>query len=253
VDLVPAPTVDLAARMSAASGRPLITYVDDATGERTDLDAAALASWVARTASLLRDACQLHAGDRVAILLPPHWQTAVVVLGAWSTGLALSFRPWSTAGLRPATNDALDAVFVARNRVDSWLEEVPPARHRFVLGLGSGAADLDEVPYGYRDFLAAVRRQPAVAPAYWTVPPTDAASTDGTTFQEWAGLARAVASSLGLRAGDRVPVDAANDGHPASWLLAPLSVGASIYIRGSRDQARTSERIRSEGIDHAVS
>jgi uncharacterized protein (TIGR03089 family) len=168
VDLVRAPMVDLAAPVSAASGRPLITYVDHATGARTDLDAAALASWVARTASLLRDACQLRAADRVAILAPPHWQTAVVVLGAWSTGLALSFRPWSTAGLTPATDDALDAVFVARNRVDSWLEEVPAARHRFVLGLGSGAGDLDDVPHGYRDFLADVRRQPDVAPAYWT-------------------------------------------------------------------------------------
>jgi len=227
------------------AARPVITYCDDATGERMDLDAAGLGGWVARTASLLRDGCGLGAGGRVAVLLPPHWQTAAVVLGAWSTGLTVAFRPWATAGLGvPAEDTAMDAVFVARNRVGSWLETVPEAPHRFVLGPG------DEAPDGYRDYVAEVGRQPDEVPAYRAVLPDSAASTDGTTYQEWADLARGVASSLGLRQGDRILVDAALDSHPATWLLAPLTTGASIVICANRDRSRDQDRVAAEGITH---
>jgi acyl-CoA synthetase (AMP-forming)/AMP-acid ligase II len=64
--------------------RPLLTFYDDATGERTELSAAALGSWAAKTANLLLDGCGLRAGDRAAVLLPAHWQTAAV-LGALLT------------------------------------------------------------------------------------------------------------------------------------------------------------------------
>ena len=97
----------------------------------------------------------------MAVLLPPHWQTAAVLMGAWSAGIAVSFRLAATAGL-PAlgTNEdePFDAVFVARNRVDDWLDHVPQARHRFVLGLAPDAAPLAEVPDGYRDLIAELAR-----------------------------------------------------------------------------------------------
>ena len=35
--------------------RPLLTFYDDATGERTELSGATLANWVAKTANLLVD------------------------------------------------------------------------------------------------------------------------------------------------------------------------------------------------------
>src|SRR5215469_9524557 len=110
--------------------RPLLTFYDDATGERTELSAAALGGWASRTAALLHEGCGLGSGDRVASLLPPHWQTGAVLLGAWSAGLAVSFRLAATAGLpvlEPGADEPLDAVFVARNRLDSWLEDVPEA------------------------------------------------------------------------------------------------------------------------------
>ena len=46
--------------------RPLLTYYDDATGERTALTASQLGGWAARTAGLLRDGCGLGraAGSR---------------------------------------------------------------------------------------------------------------------------------------------------------------------------------------------
>ncbi|BCJ68213.1 TIGR03089 family protein [Polymorphospora rubra] len=236
-------------------GRPLLTYLDGATGERTDLSAAALGGWAARTASMLRDGCGLTAGDRVAVLLPPHWQTAAVLLGAWSAGITVSFRPWASAGLAPldaSPEEPLDAVFVARRRLDSWLETVPAARHRFVLGLAADGAALDEVPGGYRDYAAEVRRYPDVPPAYQAIRGDDPASPDGTSYEEWARFAGELAAMWGLRRGDRVLVDVARHEEPAKWLLAPLSAGASIVLCANLDRADLDARVAAEGITRVL-
>ncbi|MGA8113147.1 MAG: TIGR03089 family protein [Actinocatenispora sp.] len=248
-----APTTMIGADVAADVDRPLLTYCDDATGERTELTAPALGSWVARTASLLRDGCRLTAGDRAAVLLPPHWQTAAVLLGAWSIGVTVSFRPWATAGLAPldpGMDEPLDAVFVARHRLDSWLESVPQARHRFALGLAPDGAVLDEVPDTYRDYLAEVRRYPDVAPAYQAIRHTEPASPDGTTYQQWMEIARGIAEPRGLRAGDRVLVDVAEHEQPVMWLLAPLSVGASVVLCANLDRGTLDDRLAAEGVTH---
>src|SRR5262245_41829815 len=83
----------------------LLTYCDDATGERVELSAATLGEWASRSAALLQHGCGLRAGSRVALLLPAHWQTAAIVLGAWSAGMSVSFRSWATAGLRPGPGE----------------------------------------------------------------------------------------------------------------------------------------------------
>jgi hypothetical protein len=132
----------------------LLTYRDEATGERVGLPAAEVGRWSAATAALLTDECGLGPGAKVGVLLPPHWQSAVVLLGAWSAGLEVSFRGWSTAGLSPA-GPALDASFVAHSRIGSWLDEVPAARFPFEL-FRPGA---DVVP-GYLD---PVRRESLIA------------------------------------------------------------------------------------------
>src|SRR4051794_33835080 len=75
----------------------LLTYYDDATGERFGLSAAELGEWSAATAALLTTECGLVSGDRVGVLLPPHWQTAVVLLGAWSAGMAVAVPPGGPA------------------------------------------------------------------------------------------------------------------------------------------------------------
>src|SRR5690348_1676800 len=145
----------------AVIDQPLLTYCDNATGERTELTAAALGGWAARTAGLLQEGCGLGPGSRAAVLLPPHWQTAAVLLGAWSAGVAVSFRLTATAGLpvlELGADEPLDVTFVAHDRLDNWLEDVPEARHQFVLGLAPAAAALREVPVGYRDYIAEVRR-----------------------------------------------------------------------------------------------
>ncbi|MEV4411690.1 TIGR03089 family protein [Catellatospora sp. NPDC049609] len=229
--------------------RPLLTYCDDATGERTELSAAELAGWASRTAALLHEGCGLGAGSRMAVLLPPHWQTAAVLLGAWSAGLSVSFRLAATAGLTPVAGETepLDAVFAARSRIGSWLEDVPEAPHRFALGLAPGGAPLAEVPDGYRDYITEAGRYTDSLPGYAPVRRTDVASADGTTFRQWGGIAQGLTDLMDLRPGDRLLVDAARFEHPVQWLLTPLAAGASVVLCANLDPAGMHARAAAEG------
>jgi hypothetical protein len=65
--------------------KPLLTWYSPT--ERTELSGATLTNWVNKTANLLVNECGLTAGDTVTVSLPPHWQTAVVLLASWTVGL----------------------------------------------------------------------------------------------------------------------------------------------------------------------
>ena len=226
----------------------LFIYCDDATGERVGLGAAELGEWSAATAALLTEECGLASGDRVGVLLPPHWQTAVVLLGAWSAGMEVSFRGWATAGLTPA--EPLDATFVARVRVGSWLDDVPPARHQFVLGPGAPVAD---VPPGYRDFLTAVRPHLGAEAPRWSSAVRGAAAPGEITFGEYGTLALEIAAAQGLSPGDRVLIDAAGvSEQPLMWLLAPLSAGASVVLCANLPPERVAARATAEGVTRVL-
>ncbi|GAA2707041.1 TIGR03089 family protein [Micromonospora olivasterospora] len=240
------PTV--AAQVAPTEGEPpLLTYLDDATGERVELTAGQLGDWAARTAGLLRDGCGLGPGSRVAVLLPPHWRTAAVLLGAWSVGMAVSFRPRATAGLpvlEPGGDQPYDAVFVTPERLDDWLEDVPDGVHRYLVGAGAGP--LADVPVGWLDWSNEVLRHTDTPPDHAAVRPSDAATPDGTSIGEYGRVAAEVAQQLDLRAGDRLLVDAAEHEQPLKWLLAPLSVGASVVVCANLDPARRDARIAAE-------
>ena len=77
----------LVSRLRDDPGRPLVTFYDDATGERTELSVTTYANWVAKTAGVLTDELGLDAGDRVALDLPCHWLGPVFLGGAWLAGL----------------------------------------------------------------------------------------------------------------------------------------------------------------------
>jgi uncharacterized protein (TIGR03089 family) len=224
---------------------PLLTYIDDATGEYVALSSAELGSWAARTASLLRDGCGLAPGARVAVLAAPHWQTAAILLGAWSIGLAVSFRSNLLAGVSPAPGEdgEYDAVFVDGSRIGSWIEDVPEGRHRFVL---NGQTD------GFTGYAEAVRAYPDETPDYHAVRANDAASVDGTSYGEWMALAHAMADRWGLGPGDRLLVDVAQHQEPLKWLLAPLAVGATVVLCANSDPATLHMRRTSEGITHEL-
>lgn len=236
-----------------AAGLPLLTYVDDATGERTELAAHQLGDWAARSAGLLRDGCGLGPGSRVAVLLPPHWRTAAILVGAWSVGMSVSFRPRATAGLpvlEPGADRPYDAVFVTPERLDDWLEDVPEGTHRYLVGTGPGP--LDEAPVGWLDWSAEVLRHPTTPPDYTAVHPGDPATPDGTSYGAWRRLAAEIAEQLDLRTGDRLLVDAAEHEQPLKWLLAPLAAGASVVICANLDPGTLDARITAEQVTRVL-
>ncbi len=77
----------LVSRLRTDPGRPLVTFYDDATGERTELSVTTYANWVSKTAGVLTDDLGLDTGDRVALDLPCHWLGPVFLGGAWLAGL----------------------------------------------------------------------------------------------------------------------------------------------------------------------
>jgi uncharacterized protein (TIGR03089 family) len=77
-------------RLAADPGRPLVTFYDDGTGERTELSVKTFANWVSKTANLYADELMLDPGDRIRIDLPSHWLGPVFLAAAWTCGLELT-------------------------------------------------------------------------------------------------------------------------------------------------------------------
>lgn len=118
---------------AANPGRPLITHYDDATGTRVELSRATIRNWAAKTANWLRDEHDVEPGDPVAVLLPAHWQTAGVLLGAWWCGAAVTIDP----------DGAKVAVVAPGGEAPGALVTAVASLHP--MGLGSGA------PVDYND------------------------------------------------------------------------------------------------------
>lgn len=247
----------LEAALANDPARPLLTYYDDATGERVELSAATLGNWAVKTANLLVDDCGLEPGDRVAVVLPPHWQSAAVLLGAWTADLSVWVRDPGRDGYpaytsdpaasapEPDSGEPFEASFVAADR--SADPVLPAATHRFLLGLAPMGAPIRQLPDGFRDYSREVLAQADQLLTY-PAPPTD----DGGSRAAWerAGLARA--EHLGLGPGDRVLVDTGIHRHLATWLLAPLLAGASVVLCANLDPATVAARSAAEQVTVAL-
>ncbi|MGC4876243.1 TIGR03089 family protein [Micromonospora sp. DT43] len=210
--------------------RPLLTWYDDATGDRTELSGATLANWVSKTANLLVDEVGLAPGTPAGVLLPPHWQTAAVLLGCWSAKVTVVDTP-----------GAVDVLFAAADRLDeaqSW-----SADERYALGLAPLAAPLRQVPPGFADYVVEVRGHgdhftPQSGPG-----PVDA---------QLLARAEARATELGIEPGARVLVDAGRYPDPVDWLLAPLTRTATVILCANLDPARLADRQTMEKATHTL-
>ena len=243
----PLPADLLTAAVRRAPAAPLVTHYDDATGERVELSATTLANWVAKTANLLQDEFDAGPGSTVALVLPVHWQTAAVLLAAWSCGAAVVDIPGEEEGRL----DGVDVVLADQSRLAPLEEEgVDPLVGLSLHPLGMGMT-------GYtgpaRDFALEVRVH---GDAFFPYSPPDP-DADGLVLGDLrlslAGLteaARALAARLDLRPGDRVLVDeqVAAEAGPVAWLLAPLAAGASIVLCRHPDPARLADRASSERV-----
>ncbi|OEU87126.1 acyl-CoA synthetase [Streptomyces abyssalis] len=248
----------LRSALDQESGRPLVTFYDDATGERVELSVATFANWTAKTANLLQDELATEPGDRLALLLPAHWQTAVWLLACSSAGVVADMQgDPAGASLVVAGPESLEAARACGGE-------------RVALSLLPLGARFPERPEGFVDYAAEVPGQGDQFMPYVPVGPGDpfcvppggapggpAGRPAALTGGEAVDRALADAESLGLGPGSRVlsrrPYDSW-DGLSAG-LLAPLAVGGSVVLcRNSQhlDAAALGKRGEDERVTHTI-
>ena len=218
--------------IAADRARPLLTFYDDATGERVELSVATTANWVAKTANLLVDGLGCVPGERVAVLLPLHWQTACVLLGCWSAGLSVSFDPAGAA-----------VAFAAEPDLEAALES--GAREVVGLSLRPLGAPLPAVPPGELDYATAV---PAYGDRFTSLPLAGPAVEVEERLITATELAAEAHERLpaGARVLTTLPYSTADGLHLG--LLAPLAVGARAVLCRHLDEARLAARIEAERV-----
>lgn len=229
----------LLARSLARDGaRPLVTFYDDATGERVELSVATYANWVSKTANLLQDGLSAEPGQRVAVLLPTHWQTAVILSACWAAGLvgATGLEAVAPADLAFTGADTVEAARLATGaREIVALSLLPFARP--ASGLPSGVLDYAlEVPtYGDR-----------FAPYNPVLPSDPAFAVEGGTLSG-ADLV-AAGESLSLEPGARVisTSDFTDVESVVRGLLGPLSVDGSVVLCRNLEHAQLEKRVAAE-------
>ncbi len=233
----PAPEQLFAARLAADPGSPLVTFYDDATGERAELSAKSLGNWVAKTHFLLMDELGAAVGDRAFVRLPVHWLAAPILLGCWYAGLEVVTDPAAaTVAFGDAeslsaliTPDDLDGAFAVSLRTMAMPSTPPP-----------GMADYSSSVRPMPDAWATVRAQAG---------PADLA-LDGRSRAEVAEAAREAAGELGLEPGGRLlwSTPWTESRHWVAALLAPLAVGGSVVLVRNPDPAKAAARAAAEHV-----
>ncbi|MDF1606360.1 TIGR03089 family protein [Nocardioides sp. YIM 152315] len=211
----------LGSQLRQDPGRPLVTFYDDATGERVELSVTTYANWVAKVSSLLADEHDLERGQRLCLDLPPHWLGPVFLGAAWTVGLTL---------VGPDDTGA-DAVVCGPDTLATW---APRADEIHVLAcslLPLGVRFADPVPPGVHDVGAEVWSQPdAFAP--WD-PPTgaDLATAGGYGERGHAEVWTAAAAGSIVTDGGRL-LSEANPASPPglATFTEPLSKGGSLVL-----------------------
>jgi uncharacterized protein (TIGR03089 family) len=169
--------------------RPLVTFYDDASGERVELSVATYANWVAKTAGLCQDELDVERGALVLVDLPTHWLGAVWLGAAWSLGMAVTDDR--------SLAEEVDLVVCGPDGVDRY---APQAVRVPVLALSLrplGGRFAEALPTGVTDYGAVVLAQPDAFVAGDPPGPSDPAWRDGSGTSTQADvLAAATRSSL---------------------------------------------------------
>lgn len=239
---LPTSTAELQeAARKAGTARPLVTFYDDATGERIELSTTTFGNWVAKTAGLL-DEVGVARGDKVALLLPVHWQSTVFLVSCWAVGAVPAVdgeRDGCIAAV--ASADRLDEALALG--ADTTIGASLDAFGRPLSAVPNGVIDYaDEVP-GYPDDLFVADPPEPDDPALVTA----AGTFSGTRLVELAGE---YAKQRGLGAGSRLLSEVAPDsldGVLASAVV-PLALGGSVVLCRNTDPALLERRIETERV-----
>ncbi|MEV6740396.1 TIGR03089 family protein [Streptomyces sp. NPDC051104] len=230
----------LRSALAADPARPLVTFYDDATGERVELSVATFANWVAKTANLLQGDLAAEPGDRVALLLPAHWQTAVWLLACSSVGVL------ADVGGDPA---AADLVVSGPDTLDA--ARACPGE-RVALALRPLGGRFPQTPDGFVDYAVEVPSQGDRFQPYAPVAPDEPAlivAGAEYTAAEVVERAREDALPLGLtEPGARLLSGLPYDTWAglSAGLYAPLAVGGSVVL------CRHLERLGGEGLARRI-
>ncbi|WP_405840688.1 TIGR03089 family protein [Streptomyces sp. NBC_01518] len=229
----------LRSALDADPGRPLVTFYDDATGERVELSVATFANWVAKTANLLQGDLGAGPGDRVVVLLPAHWQTAVWLLACSSVGVV------ADVGGDPSGADV----------VVSGPESLEAARacggERVALALRPLGGRFPQTPAGFVDYAVEVPGQGDRFVAFSPVDPEEPALVVGgveMTGVQVVERARAE-GDVGARVLSGLSYDTW-DGL-SSGLYGPLASGGSVVLCRNLDQlgeGALAKRVESERV-----
>jgi uncharacterized protein (TIGR03089 family) len=234
----------LRSALAADPARPLVTFYDDATGERVELSVATFANWVAKTANLLQGDLAAGPGDRLALLVPAHWQSAVWLLACSSVGVVVD-----------VGGDAAraDVVVAGPGRFDTGLA---CGGERIALSLAPMGRRFPTPPAGYADYAVEVPGQGDRFAPYAPVDPDEPALIVGDlelTGAELVERARADAGRLGLGPGSRLLSGKSYD----SWdglsagLFSPLASGGSVVLcrnLGELSEDGLAKRVESERV-----
>ncbi|MFB9376654.1 TIGR03089 family protein [Kineococcus gynurae] len=132
------------------------------TGERIELSARVLRTWVAKTANLLEEEFDLGPGTTVRLDLPTHWRTVVWLLAVWSVGADVVHDgdPAEGGDEGGDEGEAVDLVVAADpdvlrrsadDGVDTVAVDLAPLAVRFSGDLPQGVLDYARVVTGYGD------------------------------------------------------------------------------------------------------
>ncbi|MGG8406362.1 TIGR03089 family protein [Streptomyces sp. 12297] len=238
----------LRSALASDPARPLVTFYDDATGERVELSVATFANWVAKTANLLQGDLAAGPGDRLALLLPAHWQSAVWLLACASVGVV------ADVGGDPA--DA-DLVVSGPDTLEAGLA---CSGERVALALRPLGGRFPQPPAGYADYAVEVPGQGDRFAPFAPVDPAQPGLTVAGAAFTWAELVergRRDAGALGLGAEARVLTGQGWDTWEglSAGLFAPLAVGGSVVLCRNLDrlpEAGLAARVESERVTHTA-
>lgn len=219
---VPASTFPdaLAEQLRADPGRPVVTFYDDATGERIELSVTTYANWVAKTAGLLQDELGIDRGGLVLLDLPTHWHGPVWLGAAWTVGLVVT--------TDTARRGEADLLVCGPEQVATYADD---AGRTPVVALSMrplGAPFAEALPPGVVDYAAVVLGQPDAFASYDPPEPGDEA---------WRGTDGATRTQADLLAVPRVPGRLLTDVNPVGeagldTLLGPLlGGGGTVWVR----------------------
>jgi uncharacterized protein (TIGR03089 family) len=222
-------------------GRPFLTFYDDASRERVELSYTTFDNWVAKTANMIVEELAARPGQRVALLLPTHWQTAVWYAACWTAGVV------AAPGADPS---GADHVVTAPDGLQRAL--ACPGEKVVALRPFSGPT-AGRLPSGVLDYAAEVPAYPDQFAPYAVVGDDDPALDQDSTVLTGAqvvDLAKRAAAEWGLSDADRVLTagDLGRRDGLLAGLLAPMAVGASVVLCRNLDAAAVDRRVQAERV-----